>query len=152
MIVKHGEQKEAFLKACTLARRTAETFLKYAARSAQVHGQTAAASKAHHEQTRAILDTLLAQENKVRHLHLYIITFPLAVKKRSNLLNCPVKDTFAQINVLSVPLSISILFECDVTLPRPSNIRSLKSLKTKYNNVISHFHETCPRSCTLWLD
>lgn len=66
LIVKHGEQKEAFLKACTLARRTAETFLKYAARSAQVHGQTAAASKAHHEQTRAILDTLLAQENKVR--------------------------------------------------------------------------------------
>ncbi|XP_075990482.1 trio Rho guanine nucleotide exchange factor isoform X4 [Anticarsia gemmatalis] len=65
LIVKHGEQKEAFLKACTLARRTAETFLKYAARSAQVHGQTAAASKAHHEQTRAILDTLLAQENKV---------------------------------------------------------------------------------------
>lgn len=64
--MKHGEQKEAFLKACTLARRTAETFLKYAARSAQVHGQTAAASKAHHEQTRAILDTLLAQENKVR--------------------------------------------------------------------------------------
>ncbi|CAH0716562.1 unnamed protein product, partial [Brenthis ino] len=65
LIVKHGEQKEAFLKACTLARRTAETFLKYAARSAQVHGQTVAASKAHHEQTRAILDTLLAQENKV---------------------------------------------------------------------------------------
>ncbi|XP_073951079.1 trio Rho guanine nucleotide exchange factor isoform X3 [Choristoneura fumiferana] len=65
LIVKHGEQKEAFLKACTLARRTAETFLKYAARSAQVHGQTVAASKAHHEQTRAILDTLLSQENKV---------------------------------------------------------------------------------------
>ncbi|XP_062526260.1 kalirin isoform X6 [Bombyx mori] len=65
LIVKHGEQKEAFLKACTLARRTAETFLKYAGRSAQVHGQTPAASKAHHEQTRAILDTLLAQETKV---------------------------------------------------------------------------------------
>lgn len=63
--MKHGEQKEAFLKACTLARRTAETFLKYAARSAQVHGQTASASKTHHEQTRAILDTLLSQENKV---------------------------------------------------------------------------------------
>lgn len=71
LIVKHGEQKEAFLKACTLARRTAETFLKYAARSAQVHGQTAAASKAHHEQTRAILDTLLAQENKVIELYPY---------------------------------------------------------------------------------
>lgn len=78
--MKHGEQKEAFLKACTLARRTAETFLKYAARSAQVHGQTAAASKAHHEQTRAILDTLLAQENKVTKYiliikHIYICTY-----------------------------------------------------------------------------
>ena len=71
LIVKHGEQKEAFLKACTLARRTAETFLKYAARSAQVHGQTVAASKAHHEQTRAILDTLLSQENKVFGVYLF---------------------------------------------------------------------------------
>lgn len=32
-INKHQEQKEAFLKACTLARRTAETFLKNTGRS-----------------------------------------------------------------------------------------------------------------------
>ena len=35
LIAKHQEQKEAFLKACTLARRTAETFLKYSNRSLQ---------------------------------------------------------------------------------------------------------------------
>ena len=35
LISKHQEQKEAFLKACTLARRTAETFLKYSNRSLQ---------------------------------------------------------------------------------------------------------------------
>merc|ERR1719357_2520101 len=35
LITKHQEQKEAFLKACTLARRTAETFLKYSNRSLQ---------------------------------------------------------------------------------------------------------------------
>lgn len=78
LIVKHGEQKEAFLKACTLARRTAETFLKYAARSAQVHGQTAGSSKTHHEQTRAILDTLLAQENKVFFTIVYYKLFVLS--------------------------------------------------------------------------
>ena len=33
LISKHQEQKEAFLKACTLARRNAETFLKYCNRS-----------------------------------------------------------------------------------------------------------------------
>lgn len=32
VISKHQEQKEAFLKACTLARRNAETFIKYASR------------------------------------------------------------------------------------------------------------------------
>lgn len=32
VISKHQEQKEAFLKACTLARRNAETFIKYANR------------------------------------------------------------------------------------------------------------------------
>ncbi len=35
LINKHQQQKEAFLKACTLARRTAETFLKYSNRSMQ---------------------------------------------------------------------------------------------------------------------
>ena len=33
LLNKHLEQKEAFLKACTLARRTAETFLKYVNRN-----------------------------------------------------------------------------------------------------------------------
>lgn len=37
LITKHQEQKEAFLKACTLARRTAETFLKYTSRSLQYY-------------------------------------------------------------------------------------------------------------------
>ena len=39
LISKHQEQKEAFLKACTLARRTAETFLKYSNRSLQFFNQ-----------------------------------------------------------------------------------------------------------------
>lgn len=39
LISKHQEQKEAFLKACTLARRTAETFLKYSNRSLQFFTQ-----------------------------------------------------------------------------------------------------------------
>ena len=39
LISKHQEQKEAFLKACTLARRTAETFLKYSNRSLQFFSQ-----------------------------------------------------------------------------------------------------------------
>lgn len=63
LITKHQEQKEAFLKACTLARRTAETFLKYTTRSLQFyeyhqHGSCEARVK-------AILDKLLAQENQV---------------------------------------------------------------------------------------
>lgn len=63
LITKHQEQKEAFLKACTLARRTAETFLKYTARSLQYyeyhqHGSCEARVK-------SILDKLLAQENQV---------------------------------------------------------------------------------------
>lgn len=37
LLTKHQEQKEAFLKACTLARRTAETFLKYSSRCAQYY-------------------------------------------------------------------------------------------------------------------
>lgn len=37
LINKHQEQKEAFLKACTLARRTGETFLKYTTRSLQFY-------------------------------------------------------------------------------------------------------------------
>lgn len=37
LVGKHQEQKEAFLKACTLVRRTAETFLKYTNRSLQFY-------------------------------------------------------------------------------------------------------------------
>lgn len=37
LLTKHQEQKEAFLKACTLARRTAETFLKYSSRCVQYY-------------------------------------------------------------------------------------------------------------------
>lgn len=37
LVTKHQEQKEAFLKACTLVRRTAETFLKYTNRSVQFY-------------------------------------------------------------------------------------------------------------------
>ena len=38
LLTKHLEQKEAFLKACTLARRTAETFLKYVHRNVHTLG------------------------------------------------------------------------------------------------------------------
>lgn len=63
LIAKHQEQKEAFLKACTLARRTAETFLKYTARSLQYYDyQTSGASES---RVKSILDKLLTQENQV---------------------------------------------------------------------------------------
>ncbi|XP_068142683.1 LOW QUALITY PROTEIN: triple functional domain protein [Drosophila tropicalis] len=58
---KHQEQKEAFLKACTLARRTAETFLKYANRSQQYY-QYKGNCEAH---VKSKLDKLLTQENQV---------------------------------------------------------------------------------------
>ncbi|XP_030386251.1 triple functional domain protein-like isoform X1 [Scaptodrosophila lebanonensis] len=61
LISKHQEQKEAFLKACTLARRTAETFLKYANRSQQYY-QYQGNSEAH---VKSKLDKLLTQENQV---------------------------------------------------------------------------------------
>lgn len=63
LISKHQEQKEAFLKACTLARRTAETFLKYAARSLQFyHIKTTVNSES---RVKSILDELLTQETQV---------------------------------------------------------------------------------------
>ncbi|EDS35252.1 guanine-nucleotide-exchange-factor [Culex quinquefasciatus] len=63
LISKHQEQKEAFLKACTLARRTAETFLKYAARSLQFyHIKTTVNSES---RVKSILDKLLTQETQV---------------------------------------------------------------------------------------
>lgn len=63
LITRHQGQKEQFLKACTLARRTAETFLKYTARSLiyyeyQAHGSC-------ETRVKSILDKLLSQENQV---------------------------------------------------------------------------------------
>ena len=66
VINKHQEQKESFLRACTLARRTAETFLKYSNRSQynynmkidrNIYGPEA--------KVRSILENLMAQENTV---------------------------------------------------------------------------------------
>ncbi|XP_037933419.1 triple functional domain protein isoform X2 [Teleopsis dalmanni] len=63
LIAKHQEQKEAFLKACTLARRTAETFLKYANRSQQYYKYQNQGNCENRVKT--ILDKLLTQENQV---------------------------------------------------------------------------------------
>ncbi|KAH0808594.1 hypothetical protein GEV33_014197 [Tenebrio molitor] len=64
LINKHQEQKEAFLKACTLARRTAETFLKYTTRSLQFYNYPNTTSN-HESRVKGILEKLLSQENKV---------------------------------------------------------------------------------------
>ncbi|KAI1278144.1 Kalirin [Halotydeus destructor] len=66
-ISKHQEQKEAFLKACTLARRNAETFLKYAARCVQYYSTRVSNSVYRNAETKvkSILDFILQQENKV---------------------------------------------------------------------------------------
>ncbi|KAL5006006.1 hypothetical protein ScPMuIL_017164 [Solemya velum] len=64
LINKHNEQKEAFLKACTLARRTAESFLKYVNRNLHTLGmQMKFRSPEGH--VKATLDQLLQQENVV---------------------------------------------------------------------------------------
>lgn len=63
LINKHQEQKEAFLKACTLARRTAETFLKYTTRSLQFYNYQSTGTSENRVKT--ILDKLLTQENHV---------------------------------------------------------------------------------------
>ncbi|XP_049828356.1 kalirin isoform X4 [Schistocerca gregaria] len=66
LINKHQEQKEAFLKACTLARRTAETFLKYTSRSLQYYNyQGETSSRNSENRVKNILEKLLSQENKV---------------------------------------------------------------------------------------
>ncbi|XP_076272417.1 trio Rho guanine nucleotide exchange factor isoform X4 [Rhynchophorus ferrugineus] len=64
LINKHQEQKEAFLKACTLARRTAETFLKYTTRSLQFYNFPNTGTQ-HENRVKGILEKLLSQENKV---------------------------------------------------------------------------------------
>lgn len=66
LINKHQEQKEGFLKACTLARRTAETFLKYSNRSQNYYNMKGdLGSRGPETKVRGILDNLMAQENKV---------------------------------------------------------------------------------------
>ncbi|EAA11276.4 AGAP006107-PA [Anopheles gambiae str. PEST] len=64
LISKHQEQKEAFLKACTLARRTAETFLKYANRSLQFYHVKPTTVNSE-SRVKSILEKLLAQETQV---------------------------------------------------------------------------------------
>lgn len=64
LINKHQEQKEAFLKACTLARRTAETFLKYTTRSLQFYNYQAGTGN-QESRVKTILEKVLTQENKV---------------------------------------------------------------------------------------
>ncbi|TNM94092.1 hypothetical protein fugu_002268 [Takifugu bimaculatus] len=83
LISKHMEQKEAFLKACTLARRNAEVFLKYIHRnsvtmanisghSVTVSGVTGVTEVTGHsrvpeQQVKGILSELLQRENRVLH-------------------------------------------------------------------------------------
>merc|ERR1712083_794603 len=66
LINKHQDQKEAFLKACTLARRTAETFLKYSNRSLQYFSHPNESSfRGPETKVKIILEKLLTQENRV---------------------------------------------------------------------------------------
>ncbi|XP_030210124.1 kalirin isoform X1 [Gadus morhua] len=83
LISKHTDQKEAFLKACTLARRNAEVFLKYIHRnsvtmatisghSLTVTGVTGVSEVTGHsrvpeQQVKGILSELLQRENRVLH-------------------------------------------------------------------------------------
>ncbi|XP_014237093.1 kalirin isoform X2 [Trichogramma pretiosum] len=64
LVNKHQEQKEAFLKACTLVRRTAETFLKYTNRSLQFYSYQITSTSSE-SKVKCILEELLCKENKV---------------------------------------------------------------------------------------
>ncbi|KAI8761241.1 triple functional domain protein, partial [Biomphalaria glabrata] len=64
LINKHNEQKEAFLRACTLARRTAETFLKYVTRNLHFLGMHMK-FRSPEQRVKATLTKLLGQENLV---------------------------------------------------------------------------------------
>ncbi|KOC61451.1 Triple functional domain protein [Habropoda laboriosa] len=64
LVGKHQEQKEAFLKACTLVRRTAETFLKYTNRSLQFYSYQANSAGSENK-VKSILEELLSKENRV---------------------------------------------------------------------------------------
>ncbi|XP_038155735.1 triple functional domain protein isoform X2 [Cyprinodon tularosa] len=67
MIGKHLEQKEAFLKACTLARRNADVFLKYMHRNSVNMPGMLSHVKAPEQQVKNILNELLQRENRVLH-------------------------------------------------------------------------------------
>ncbi|KAG7265771.1 hypothetical protein CRUP_006433, partial [Coryphaenoides rupestris] len=67
MISKHQEQKEAFLKACTLARRNADVFLKYLHRNSVNMPGMLSHVKAPETQVKNILNELLQRENRVLH-------------------------------------------------------------------------------------
>ncbi|KAJ8253327.1 hypothetical protein GJAV_G00211670 [Gymnothorax javanicus] len=67
LISKHLEQKEAFLKACTLARRNAEVFLKYIHRNNVGLPGAASHTRGPEQQVKAILNELLQRENRVLH-------------------------------------------------------------------------------------
>ncbi|OCT63287.1 hypothetical protein XELAEV_18044385mg [Xenopus laevis] len=67
LISKHLEQKEAFLKACTLARRNAEVFLKYIHRNNVSMPGVAPHTRVPEQQVKAILSELLQRENRVLH-------------------------------------------------------------------------------------
>lgn len=63
-IEKHQEQKESFLRACTLARKTSQKFLKYANRS-QMYYRIEEGMWGPENKVRAILDDLMVKENNV---------------------------------------------------------------------------------------
>ncbi|KAM6899822.1 triple functional domain protein-like [Xenentodon cancila] len=67
MISKHLEQKEAFLKACTLARRNADVFLKYMHRNSVNMPGMLSHVKGPEQQVKNILNELLQRENRVLH-------------------------------------------------------------------------------------
>uniref|UniRef100_A0A3B3SLI1 non-specific serine/threonine protein kinase n=1 Tax=Paramormyrops kingsleyae TaxID=1676925 RepID=A0A3B3SLI1_9TELE len=67
LISKHLEQKEAFLKACTLARRNAEVFLKYIHRNNVSMPGAVSPARGPEQQVKAILNELLQRENRVLH-------------------------------------------------------------------------------------
>ncbi|XP_016127087.1 kalirin-like [Sinocyclocheilus grahami] len=67
LINKHLEQKEAFLKACTLARRNAEVFLKYIHRNNVSMPGVTTHNRSTESQVKAILSELLQRENRVLH-------------------------------------------------------------------------------------
>lgn len=66
-ITKHHDQKEAFLKACTHARRNAENFLKYISRCIQYYSPNYSNNTyiSAENRIKSIMDDLLIQENRV---------------------------------------------------------------------------------------